>query len=42
VVRVSDPLDAAFGCGDDLVEGLAGQVDQLHPFEVGPQRLDRL
>ena len=35
-----DPLDAALGRGGDLLEGVAGQVGQLHPLEVGPQRLD--
>jgi hypothetical protein len=38
VVGVADPLDAALGRGDDLLEGVTGQVGQLHPFEAGPQR----
>ena len=29
-----DPLDAAFGCRDDVVEGVAGQVGQLHPLRL--------
>jgi hypothetical protein len=30
------------GRGDDVVEGVTSEVGQLHPFEVGPQRLDRV
>jgi hypothetical protein len=39
---VPEPLDAALGGGDDVVEGIAGEVGQLHPVEVGLQRLDRV
>jgi hypothetical protein len=42
VVGVADPLDAALGRLDDLLEGVAGQVGQLHALEAGPQRLDRV
>src|SRR5215208_1779248 len=41
-VGATDALDATLGRGDDVVEGVAGQVGQLHAFEVGPQRLDRV
>jgi len=37
-----DPLDATLSPGDDLLEGFAGQVSELHTFEVGPQCLDRV
>jgi hypothetical protein len=39
---VADALDATLGRRDDVVEGVAGEVGQLHPLEVGPQRLDRV
>jgi hypothetical protein len=42
VVGVADPLDATLGCRDDLLEGVTGEVGQLHAFEAGPQRLDRV
>jgi hypothetical protein len=42
MVGVADAVNAAFGCRDDVVEGVAGEVGQLHPLEVGPQRLDRV
>ncbi len=35
-----DALDATLGRGGDVVEGVAGEVGQLHALEVGPQRLD--
>jgi hypothetical protein len=41
-VGVADPPDAAVGRRNDVVEALAGQVGQLHPLEVGPQRVDRV
>ena len=37
-----DPRNAALGRRDDLGEGVAGQVGQLHPLEAGPQRLHRV
>ena len=42
MVGVADPVDATLGRRDDLLEGVAGQVGQLHALEVGPQRLDRV
>ena len=42
MVGVADPLDAALGRRDDLVEALAGQVGQLGALEAGPQGLDRV
>ena len=37
----ADAVDAALGGGDDVVEGVGGEVGQLHPLQVGPQRLSR-
>ena len=37
-----EPLDTALGRRGDLLQGVAGQVGQLHPLEAGPQRLDRV
>jgi hypothetical protein len=37
-MRLADPLDAAFGRRDDVVEGVSCQVGQLQALEVGPQR----
>jgi poly-gamma-glutamate capsule biosynthesis protein CapA/YwtB (metallophosphatase superfamily) len=34
VVGAPDPVDATLGRGGDLLEGLAGQVGQLHPLEA--------
>ena len=34
VVGVADPLDAALSRGDDLGEGVGGQVGQLHPLRL--------
>ncbi len=34
---VADPLDATLGRRNDVVEGAAGQVGQLHPLEVGSE-----
>src|SRR5215211_1901997 len=39
MVGVANPLDAKLGRRNDVVEGVAGEVGQLHPLEVGPQRL---
>jgi hypothetical protein len=41
VVGAPNPLGAVLGRRDDVVEGVGWQVGQLHPLEVGPQRLDR-
>jgi hypothetical protein len=41
MVGVADPPNATLGRRDD-VEGVTGQVGQLHALEVGPQRLDRV
>jgi hypothetical protein len=40
--RAPDPLDATLGRGGDLLEGVAGQVGQLHYLEASPQALHRI
>ena len=42
MVGAPDPLDATFGRGGDLLEGVAGQVGQFHPLEAGSQALHRV
>jgi hypothetical protein len=42
VVGVADPLDAALGRSNDVLEGIAGEVGQLYALEARPQPLDRL
>jgi hypothetical protein len=42
MVGVADPLDAMIGRCDDVVEDVAGRLASSTPFEVGPQRLDRV
>jgi hypothetical protein len=39
---LADSLHPALGRRDDVLEGLAGQVDQLHPLEVGSEDAARL
>jgi hypothetical protein len=34
MVAAPDPLDAAFGCRDDVVEGVAGQVANSTPLRL--------
>src|SRR4051812_49612407 len=38
--RVADAVDASMGGGGDVAQVLAGEVDELDAFEVGPDLLD--
>ena len=42
MVGAPDALDAPLGRRDDLLQGVTGQIGQLHPLGAGPQRLDRV
>jgi hypothetical protein len=42
MVGAADPLDAALGRRNDVLQGVTGQVGQLHPLEAGPQALHRV
>ena len=39
---IADPVDALLGCIGDLHDGVAGEVGQLHPLQVGPQPFHRV
>jgi hypothetical protein len=34
MVGVADPLDATLGRRDDLIEGVASEIGQLHPLRL--------